>query len=152
MATFEELFIHSGDPVESEAALLAETLGMTVTEGEGGIYLRRAATDGVGHVGGKVYRNQFTNPEAKDEAQAFDGYGTVFAIWTTERSEAKQRSESLHIFQELAAKRPDTAMVLTHDLDLITAAYVPGLGIHEFPAQTTVDVDDEPVWRPWVTP
>jgi hypothetical protein len=150
MATFEELFIRRSEPVGSEARALAEDLGMILTEDDGRIYLSRAAVDGVGKVGGEVYRNQFIYPEPENEVQAFDGYDTVFAIWTTERSLAKQSSEAWHIFRELVLKRPDTAMVLTHDLDLITAAYVPGRGTHRFPEGTTVDAGDEPVWRPWV--
>jgi hypothetical protein len=151
VATFEELFIRVGGSIDSEARALAEDLGMTLAEdSDGRIYLSRAATDGDGKVGGEVYRNRFTDTEIDDEPQAFDGYETVFAIWTTVRSLAKQGSEARQIFRELALKHPDTAMVLTHDLDLITAAYLPGRGTHEFPDGTTVDVDDEPVWRPWV--
>jgi hypothetical protein len=150
MSTYEELFIRHDGSVDSEARALAEDLGMSAVEHDGRIHIRRAASDGVGQVGGEVYRNNFLNPELEGEAQAFDGYSTVFAIWTTDRSLAKQSSEALQIFRELVVKRPDTAMVLTHDLDLITAAYVPGLGSHEFPEGTTADVDDEPVWRPWV--
>lgn len=150
MATFEELFIRRSGPIESEARALAEALGATLTEHEGRIYLSRAAVDGVGKTGGEVYRNHFIYPEPEDGAQAFDGYDTVFAIWTTERSSTKQSSEAFHIFRELILKRPDIAMILTHDLDLIIAAYTPGLGTHEFPDGTTVDVDDESVWRPWV--
>lgn len=150
MATFEELFIRRGGPVESEARALGEALGMTLTEHEGRFYLSGSARDGVGTVGGEVSRNQFVYTEPGDEVQAFDGYDTVFAIWTSERSSAKQSSEALRIFQELAHKGPDTAMVLTHDLDLIVAAYTPEKGTHEFPEGTTVDADDEAVWRPWV--
>lgn len=150
MATFEELFIRRSGPLEAEARALAEALEMTLIERDERVYIRRAAMDGVGEVGGRVYRNQFINFEPGGEAQAFDGYDTVFAIWTTESSLTKQSLEAWQIFRELVAKRPDTAMVLTHDLDLITAAYIPGHSIHEFPEATTVDAGDEPVWRPWV--
>ncbi|WP_194904900.1 hypothetical protein [Catenulispora rubra] len=150
MATFEELFIRRSGPLESEAQALADALGMTLIEREGRVFIRRTALDGVGEVGGRVYRNEFVNSAPEDDAQAFDGYDTVFAIWTTESSLAKQDSEARQIFRELILKRPDTAMVLTHDLDLITAAYLPGRGTHEFPDKTTVDADDEPTWRPWV--
>lgn len=150
MATFEELFIRRDEPVDVAARGLAADLGMAVIEGDGRFYLRRAAMDGVGEVGGEVYRNNFANTESEGGAQAFDGYGIVFGIWTTESSLLKQSSEARQIFRELSLKRPDTAMVLTHDLDLIVAAHSHEHGTHEFPEETTVDVGDEPVWRPWV--
>lgn len=150
MSTYEELFIRRNGSVESEARALAEDLEMSAIERDGRLHVRRVASDGVGQVGGEVYRNHFLNSGPESEIQAFDGYNTVFAIWTTDRSPAKQGSEALRIFRELVGKRPDTAMILTHDLDLVVAAYVPGLGSHEFPEGTTADADDEPVWRPWV--
>jgi len=150
MATFEELFIRRNGPIDSEAEALAEALGMTLIERDERVYIRRVASDGAGDVGGRVYRNQFVNSEPDAEAQAFDGYDTVFAIWTTESSVDKQKAEAWQIFRELVVKRPDVAMVLTHDLDLITAAYTPERGTHEFPDGTTVDASDEDAWRPWV--
>jgi hypothetical protein len=150
MATFEELFIRRGGPVEAQARALAEALGMTLAEHEGRFYLSGAALDGAGTVGGEVSRNQFVYTEPEDGVQAFDGYETVFAIWTSDRSLVNQRSEALRVFRELTSRWPDTAMVLTHDLDLIVAAYTPEKGTHEFPEGTTVDADDETAWRPWV--
>ena len=124
MAAFEELFIQCGGPIGSEARALAEDLGMKCTEHHGRFYLSRAAGSGIGKVGGEVFRNQFTQEESEEaQAPAFDGYDTVFEIWTTDGSSAEQRSEALRIFRELVARRPDTAMVLTHDVDLIVAAH-----------------------------
>ena len=42
------------------------------------------------------------------------------------------------------------ALVLSHALSLIIAAYLPGVGMHSFPPGTTLDVPDDDIWRPWV--
>ena len=35
-------------------------------------------------------------------------------------------------------------------LFVMTAAYLPGAGVHTFPRGTTLDVEDIELWRPWV--
>jgi hypothetical protein len=41
-------------------------------------------------------------------------------------------------------------MLLTHDLDLLTAAYLPGKGTHEFAPGITPDMQDIESWKPWI--
>jgi hypothetical protein len=41
-------------------------------------------------------------------------------------------------------------MILSHNMDLMTAAYLPGTGVHLFPRGTGLDVEDIDAWRSWV--
>jgi hypothetical protein len=41
-------------------------------------------------------------------------------------------------------------MILSHNMALLTAAYLPGAGVHAFPRGTTLDAEDIELWRPWV--
>ncbi|MBP2351533.1 hypothetical protein JOF29_002616 [Kribbella aluminosa] len=42
------------------------------------------------------------------------------------------------------------ALVLVHAMSLIMAAYLPGSGVHTFPAETSLDADDISAWQSWV--
>lgn len=54
------------------------------------------------------------------------------------------------IFEELAKAQSGVAMVLSHAMAWIVAAYLPGAGVHTFPCGTTLDVEDVELWRRWV--
>ncbi|TDD14614.1 hypothetical protein E1218_32785 [Kribbella turkmenica] len=58
--------------------------------------------------------------------------------------------EARLVFDRLVEARPEVAMLLCHDLDLLIAAYLPGRGVQEFTAGTTIDEPDADRWRGWV--
>jgi hypothetical protein len=152
MTSYEHLFIRSATGFEVEASDLSAALGMALVHNDEGVWLNRDLPLNGVVVGGEVHANNYTDPvAAAEEVQAFDGYRTVFAIRVLPRKAADQRAEALKIFEELVARRPATPMLLTHDLDLLVAAYLPDRGVHLFAGQVTVDSEDAATWRPWVT-
>ncbi|NUR94312.1 MAG: hypothetical protein HOV67_03530 [Kribbellaceae bacterium] len=66
------------------------------------------------------------------------------------RSEQEQAREACALFNELAAVRPGVALVLSHALSWIVAAYLPGRGVHGFPPETSLDEDAIDAWQPWI--
>jgi hypothetical protein len=151
MATFEHLFIKSDIGFEAQAEELASLLGMTLVRNEQGLWLNRNLPHGESVVGGEVHANNYSDPDSTaEDAQAFDGYDTVFAIRVLPRRSADQQAEALKIFDELATARPQTPMILTHDLDLVVATYLPDRGAHVFADGVTVDAGDAQAWGPWV--
>ncbi|MEV0289988.1 MULTISPECIES: hypothetical protein [unclassified Kribbella] len=90
------------------------------------------------------------DPEPED-VSAIDRYtGVVEVRLAGKRDEELQSREARAVFDELAEGRPGVALVLSHDLSMIVATYLPGAGVHSFPPGTTLDIPDDTVWRPWV--
>ncbi|MEV0285219.1 hypothetical protein AB0H36_14005 [Kribbella sp. NPDC050820] len=77
------------------------------------------------------------------------GYPIEVDIWLG-RDEVVQAREARLVFGRLVEARPQTPMLLCHDLGGLVVAYVPGRGVHEFPAGTTMDAADAHEWRDWV--
>jgi hypothetical protein len=157
MATRENIFLQSGSTVQDEAKLLQDLLGLEPipdTSGAGPDQhgLRGPARSGAGVVGFVVQPNHHVelDPEPED-VQAIDTYPIEIDIWLG-RDEVVQAQEARLVFDQLVEVRPDVPMLLCHDLGRLVAAYLPGRGVHEFSAGTTMDAPDAHQWRDWVRP
>lgn len=155
MSTQENLFLHSRLAISDEARTLQGLLGLEpIPEGSDADpdeYGLRGAARTVDGVAGYLIRpNHHTvaDPEPEDR-QAIDGYPVQIDIWLG-RSGETQPAEARAVFDALVRQRPDTAMLLCHDLGLLIAAYRPGQPVHEFGPGTTIDAPDIDQWRDWV--
>lgn len=84
-----------------------------------------------------------------DEVQAMDGYGVVVDIQSRQRKQA-QPDESRLAFEALTGALPDVPALLSHNVEMLIASYLPGSGTHTFEPGTTLDDPDIDTWRPWV--
>lgn len=155
MATRENIFMQSGSTAEEEARLLTGLLGLEPipdTSGAGpdehGLRGPARTVDGV--LGYVIQPNYHIEPDPEPEdVQAIDTYPIEVDIWLG-RDEVVQAREARLVFDRLVEARPQTPMLLCHDLGGLVAAYVPARGVHEFPAGTTMDAADAHEWRDWV--
>lgn len=156
MSTSDTIFLAGGEPPDSVAARLADALRLErvddpgLTEGEH--FFRGPARTVEGRVllvvGPNIYGEQDPEPE---DISAIDRYtGVVHVRIAGSRNEERQADEARAIFDELAAAQPSTALVLAHAMSWIVAAYLPGRGVHTFPPETSLDVEDIDTWAPWV--
>ncbi|AXB42873.1 hypothetical protein [Amycolatopsis albispora] len=155
MGSYEYLYLDSDQPIAREAAWFRRELGfepIPVQDGDPDhIGLRGPASTVDGMVGLAVRHNHTALADpAPGECQAIDAYRVEIEFWYRRRDTEEQRREARLLFDRLVVARPGTAMLLTHGSDLLTAAWLPPRGRHEFPAGTTVDEPDLETWRPWV--
>jgi hypothetical protein len=155
MGVRENIFLQSSSAVRDETKLLQDLLGLEPipdqsAAGPDQFGLRGPARTVEGVLGYVVQPNHHVVPDAEPEdVQAIDAYSLEVDIWLG-RDEAVQRHEARLVFDRLVESRPDVPMLLCHDLDLLVAAYLPGKGVQEFPAGTTIDEPDAGLWRGWV--
>ena len=81
--------------------------------------------------------------------QAMAGYAVVVDVQYRTRKD-EQAEEARLAFEELVRALPDVPTLLTHNVELLVAAYLPGRGTHTFEPGTTVDDPDLSIWEPWV--
>ena len=84
-----------------------------------------------------------------DEVQAMDGYPVVVDVQSRQRKDA-QAEETRLAFQSLVDALADVPALLSHNVEMLIAAYLPGQGSHTFDPGTTLDDPDLDTWRPWV--
>jgi hypothetical protein len=65
---------------------------------------------------------------------------------------ANRADETRLAFEELVAALPEIPALLSHNMELLVAAYLPGAGTHRFEPGVTLDDPDLETWRPWVRP
>ncbi|WP_148256705.1 hypothetical protein [Kribbella flavida] len=85
-----------------------------------------------------------------EDVQAMDGYPVEVDIRFGGRDDDVLKAEGKAAFERVVAVRPDLAVLLCHNLSLLVAAYLPGVGIKYFGPGTTPDAQDEGTWGPWV--
>jgi hypothetical protein len=156
MSTDDNIFLATRRPLEDAAAWLSGALGLERVDDpelkdDAYLFRGRARTvdgDLFVLVGPNVYGEADPEPE---DVSAIDHYqGVVDIRYAGKKDEELQAREARALFDELAGTHPDVAMILSHDMALMIAAYLPGAGVHSFPPGTTLDVPDDDVWRPWV--
>jgi hypothetical protein len=156
MSTDDNIFLAGSESLGDVAGWLGAVLGLEPVEDrdlKDGVYLfrgRARTVDGDLYV--LVEPNVYgeTDPDPED-VSAIDRYaGVVDVRYAGRKDEELQEREALALFDELSAERPDVAMILSHNMALFTAAYLPGAGVHTFPRGTSLDVEDIDAWRPWV--
>lgn len=155
MGVRENIFLQSSSAVRDETKVLQDLLGLEPipdqsAAGPDQFGLRGPARTVDGVLGYVVQPNHHVVPDAEaEDVQAIDAYSLEVDIWLG-RDEAVQRHEARLVFDRLVESRPAVPMLLCHDLDLLVAAYLPGKGVQEFPAGTTIDEPDAGQWRGWV--
>jgi hypothetical protein len=151
MADSDEIFLALDAPLEEAAERVATVLGL---EFNGDLradtgelqYKGRARTfDGV--IGVYVGPNTF-QPEP-DEVQAMDRYAVVVDVQSRQRKDA-QAEEARLAFEALGGALSDVPALLSHNVELLVASYLPGSGTHTFEPGTTLDDPDIDTWGPWV--
>jgi len=151
MADSDEIFLALDEPLEAAAERVAAVLGlefngdMRADTGELQYQGRARTFDGV--IGVYVGPNGF-QPEP-DEVQAMDGYPVVVDVQSRNRKDA-QAEETRLAFQSLVDALADIPALLSHNVEMLIAAYLPGQGSHTFAPGTTLDDPDVDTWRPWV--
>lgn len=156
MSTTDDIFLASSESLESTVEWLSGTLQLERLEDselqENEYLFRGRARTVDGELVFVAEPNAYgeSDPEP-DDVSAIDHYtATVEVRLVGRRDEEQQAAEARAVFDELAARQPDVAMVLSHNMALMVAAYLPGAGVHYFPAGTTLDAPDLDAWRPWV--
>ncbi|WP_112237428.1 hypothetical protein [Kribbella monticola] len=154
MSDDDNIFLATGDPVADVARWLAETLQMTPVEEEPDnrlIRLRGPARSADGSVVLTVRPNGYVNADPDEEAQAIDRYPIDIDVWYAEQTDEElQTMEARLVFDELVETRPDTPILLSHNLSTLTAAHLPGKGTHYFDPAPSLDEPDLEKWQPWV--
>ena len=151
MADSDEIFLALSGPLEVAAERVARVLGLEFNgdlRGETGeLQYKRSARTSDGVVGVYIGPNTF-EPEP-DEVQAMDGYALVVDVqYRTHKP--KQAEEARLAFAALAGGLPDVPALLSHNVEMLVAAYLPERGSHTFEPGTTLDDPDQSTWEPWV--
>jgi hypothetical protein len=156
MSTSDDIFLASSESLETTVEWLSGVLRLErledpdLKEHEHLFRGRARATDGELVLVVQPNWHGEIDP-APEDVSAIDRYaGVVEVRLVGAKDEESQEREARAVFDELAATQPDVALILSHALSLITAAYLPGTGAHTFPPGTTLDEPDADVWRPWV--
>jgi hypothetical protein len=156
MSTDDSIFLATAQSLGDVAAWLAETLGLEPVvdpDLKEGVYRLRGAARTVDGdiyltIGPNVYGEVDPAPE---DVSAIDRYqGVLDVYYAGPKNEELQEQEARLIFDDLIGRQPQVAMILSHNMDLMTAAYLPGTGVHLFPRGTGLDVEDIDAWRSWV--
>lgn len=151
MADSDEIFLALDGDLVASAQRVADVLGLELNgdlrADTGELQYKVEARSFDGAIGVYVGPNQFS-PEP-DEAQAMDRYAVVVDVQARQRKDA-QAEEARLAFEALVAGLPDVPALLSHNVEFLVAAYLPGSGVQVFPAGTTLDVDDAEVWQRWV--
>jgi hypothetical protein len=152
MADSDEIFLSSDGSLEEVAGRVAEVLGLEFNgdlRGDTGeLQYKGQARTFDGTIGFYVGPNTF-EPEP-DEVQAMDHYPFVVDVQARNRKSA-QAEEARLAFELLVGALGDVPALLSHNVELLVAAYLPGRGTHTFEPGTTLDDPDLDTWRPWVT-
>jgi catechol 2,3-dioxygenase-like lactoylglutathione lyase family enzyme len=156
MSTSETIFVAADESLDRTVDWLSGALGLERLDDpdlKPGEHLFRAQARGVQGevllvVGPNIYGE--VDPEPGD-VSAIDRYTGAIEVRALDvRDETSRAAEARAVFDTLAATQPDVALVLTHALSWIVAAYLPRAGVHNFPAKTSLDADAIDIWRPWV--
>ncbi|MFD7159455.1 hypothetical protein ACFV9C_32985 [Kribbella sp. NPDC059898] len=156
MSTDDHIFLAADAPLGEVAGWLAEALSLEPVDEpdlKDGAYLFRGRARSVdGDLYVVVQPNVYgeADPEPED-VSAIDRYqGVADVRYAGAKNEELQAREARTLFDELAGRGHSVAMILSHNLALAVAAYLPGAGTHAFPPDTSLDVDDVDTWLPWV--
>jgi hypothetical protein len=148
MSTYEHIFLKTDASPEAAADELARALGMELLRDREGVVVWAPGFGGVpGRVQGglspNIYGSAGDDPE---DRSAIDDYQLVWKIWRSNSDEEMQLEVAWALFQVLTGTVRWPA-ALVHGLDLLVATWDPDRGLRRFPPLTTVDLQDEPIWR-----
>ena len=148
MSTYEHIFLKTDASAEAAGAELARALGMELLHDREGAVVWAPGFGGIpGRVQGGLSANIYGAPgDDPQERSAIDDYQLVWTIWRSNSDEELQLEVAWGIFLEVTRTlRWPAAMV--HGLDLLVGIWDPERGLRRFPPFTSVDLEDEPIWR-----
>lgn len=150
MATDESIFLQLDESPEQVAEWLVAVLSFErLSGGQDEVVLRGAAATVDGWLRVEVGRNIYVSPDAgHDEVQAIDAYPIEIGI--RYKPDEILRREARLAFDKLVDVRPEVPMLLVHEVTILDAAHLPGVGTQYFAEPVTVDAPDQDKWRPWV--
>ena len=155
MSRYENLFLATDADPHALARTLVERLGYEYMKGEPqlraeGVGLRGRSLTQDGFTGLFVTANYIDDPgDEQAGIEAVDAYPIQIDLRIPGYDYAAQAVEARAVLGRLAAGMPATPMLLTHELQWLKAAYLPGQPIHEFAPKTPID-DGADDWLPWV--
>ncbi|MFG1819453.1 hypothetical protein ACGFIF_37225 [Kribbella sp. NPDC049174] len=151
MADSDEIFLALDAPLEEAAERVAAVLGLEfngdLRADTGELQYKGQARTFDGVIGVYIGPNTF-QPEP-DEVQAMDRYAVVVDVQSRQRKDA-QADETRLAFEALTGALPDVPALLSHNVELLIASYLPDSGTHTFEPGTTLDDPDLDTWRAWV--
>jgi hypothetical protein len=156
MSTVENIFLGTELPVrEVVEDWLMPLFGLETVPEEPPVgeefYVRGRAVGVDGWLGFTVRPNGHVEVDpAPEDIQAIDAYPVEISIRYGSRIEGVQEQQARLIFEKLVEARADVPMLLVHDLDLLVAAHLPGVGTQYWVEPPTVDAPDQDKWRAWV--
>jgi hypothetical protein len=156
MSTDDNIFVAADRSLEDFGRWLGETLELEAVRDadleDGVLRFRASARTVEGDLYLTVEPNVYGEVDpAPEDVSAIDRYQCLIDVYYAgPKDEELQEREARLVFDDLARRQPEVAMILSHNMALMTAAYLPGAGVHTFPRGTTLDVDDIEFWRPWV--
>jgi len=148
MSTYEHIFLKTDASPEAAADELARALGMELLRDREGMVVWAPGFGGLpGRVQGGLSPNIYGSAgDDPNDRSAIDGYQLVWTIWRSNSDEEMQLEIAWALFQELT-RTVGWPAALVHGLDLLVATWDPDRGLRRFPPFTTVDLQDEPIWR-----
>jgi hypothetical protein len=148
MSTYEYIFLKTDASPDAAGEELARALGMELLRDREGVVVWAPGFGGLpGRVQGGLSPNFYgTAGDDPEDRSAIDGYRVVWKIWRSNSDEEMQLEIAWAIFQELT-RTVRWPAALVHGLDLLVATWDPDRGLRRFPPLTTVDLQDEPIWR-----
>jgi hypothetical protein len=148
MSTYEYIFVKTDASPEAAGEELARALGLELLRDDKGVVLWAPGFGGLpGRVQGGLAPNIYgsAGDDPRDRS-AIDDYQVVWTIWRSNSDEETQLEIAWALFQELT-RTVRWPAALVHALDLLVATWDPDRGLRQFPPLTTVDLQDEPIWR-----
>ena len=148
MSTYEHIFLKTDASPEAAGAELARALGMELLADREGVVVWAPGFGGIpgrvqGGLSANIYGSAGDDPQ---ERSAIDDYQLVWTIWRSNSDEELQLEVAWAIFLELTRTLQWPA-AMVHNLDLLVGAWDPERGLRRFPPLTSVDLQDEPIWR-----
>ncbi|MGW6199675.1 hypothetical protein ACWF0M_26225 [Kribbella sp. NPDC055110] len=156
MSNSDTIFVAADEPLDAVAEWLAAALQLERLEdselAENEHFFGGRARTVDGRVLLLVEPNTYGEADpAPEDVSAIDRYtGAVDVRIAGSRNQVAQAKEARAVFDELASTQPRIALVLATAMSWIVAAYLPGSGVHTFPPETSLDVDDIDAWRAWI--
>jgi hypothetical protein len=156
MSTDNTILLATHDPLHDAAGWLSDVLRLELVDDPElkaevrQLRGRGRTADGPLYVLVEPNMYREIEPEPED-VSAIDRYALAVEVRLFGApDEAAQTREARAVFDELVATEPPTAVVLSHAMSWIVAAYLPGAGTHTFPPATSLDGDAVDLWRSWV--
>jgi hypothetical protein len=140
------IFLGIGLAPREAAQRLAAALGGEAVERDGNVYVAVQQDDA--EVGGEVMRNVYGAPPdpEPDEVSVLDGYDVVYEVRRVPDDDVARRAAAAQLFDRIVERLQWPALHV-ENLDILVAAWRPGLGRADFPAGTSPDAQDEEQWR-----